>query len=121
MFKTSLETPEAEIARLAESPVGSQNHGLSQMPVRIPVPVQDLLIELPSFGDEPHRRIVVVPMTSHRLSGQEPGERPFRRYNRSWDCIVVASSHPSYPVGGYRISVPEYQLVRGEQRAVTFD
>lgn len=121
MFKTSIETPEAEIARLAENPVGSQNHGLSQMPVKIPVPIQDLLIELPSFGDEQQHRIVVVPMTSHRLSGQEPGERPFRRYNRSWDCIVVASSHPSYPVGGYRISVPEYQLVRGTQCTLALD
>lgn len=118
MFKTSLETPEAEIARLADSPIGSQNYGLSQIPVNILLPVQDLLIELPSFSDEPQHQIVVVPMTSHRLSGQEPGERPFRRYNRSWDCIVVASSHPSYPVGGHRISVPEYQLVRGTQHTL---
>lgn len=31
----------------------------------------------------------------------------------SWDCVVVAEKHPSYPVGGYHLSIPGKQLVDG--------
>lgn len=120
MFKTLLEAPEVEAARLAQSPAGSTNHALSQLPVNIHQFVQDLLIELPSFEGDPRHTMVVVPSESHKLSGsQDPAVKPMRRYPRSWDCIVVASNHPSYPVGGHRITVPECQLVRGTLRTLT--
>jgi hypothetical protein len=118
-FKTMFEAPEVEAARLAQSPVGSRNHALSQIPVNIKQSLQDLMIELPHFEDEPRHTIVVVPVESHRHSTTDPTAQPRRRYNSSWTCIVVASDHPSYPVGSYRISLPEYQLVRGTHRTLT--
>jgi hypothetical protein len=120
MFKTLIETPEAEVARLAQAPVGSTSHALSLMPVNIRGNVQDLLIELPSLAGDPQHTIVVVPTESHRYSrGAESETLPRRRYDCTWTCIVVASDHPSYPVQGYRISVPEHQLVRGTLRTLT--
>lgn len=121
MFKTIFEAPEVEAARLAQSPVGSTNHALSQLPVNIHQHIQDLMIELPLFRDEPRRTIVVVPIESYRYPSQETDTEtlPRRRYNSSWTCIVVSSDHPSYPVGGYRIVMPEYQLVRGTLRTLT--
>lgn len=112
------ETEEAEAARLAESPVGSTNHRLSTMPIQILANVQDMLIELPRFGDKPDHTIVVVPIDSHPFSGADAEERPRRRYQITWTCAVIASDHPSYPVGGYRVSIPEYELRRGVQRTL---
>lgn len=117
-FKTRFETAEAEAARLAQAPEGSTNHALSSMPVTIHGNIQDLLIEVPSFAGDPKHAIVVVPFESHGYGPQGDSSLPWKRYNRSWDCIVVASDHPSYPVGGYRISMPEYQLRRGTQRTL---
>ena len=116
-FKSSpsLETPEAEAARLAQSPEGSTNHALSSMPVNIHGSIQDLMIEPPSFAGDPEHTIVVVPFESYHHGGTT---LPRRRYNASWTCIVVASDHPSYPVGGYRIVLPEYQLRRGTLRTL---
>jgi hypothetical protein len=117
-FKTSstLETPEAEAARLAQSPEGSTNHALSSMPVRIHGDIRDLMIEPPSFAGDPAHTVVVVPFESYHHGGPDGATLPRRRYNDSWTCIVVASDHPSYPVGGYRIVLPEYQLRRGTLR-----
>jgi hypothetical protein len=118
-FKTLFETPEAEAARLAQSPVGSTNHALSSMSVNIRQHVQDLMIELPSFEGDPKHTIVVVPFESHRYSAEDDTTLPRRRYNNGWSCIVIASDHPSYPVGGHRVSLPEYQLRRGTLRTLT--
>lgn len=30
-----------------------------------------------------------------------------------WRCLVVASTHPSYPVGGYDLSIHERELASG--------
>jgi hypothetical protein len=118
MFKSSFETPEAEAVRLAQSPEGSTNHALSAMPVNIHGNIQDLLIEVPSFVDDPKHTIVVVPFDSYHYGGHDDPTLPRRRYNFGWSCIVVASDHPSYPVGGHRISLPEYQLRRGTLRTL---
>ena len=118
-FKSFLETPDAEALRLAESPEGSTNHALSQLPVNIKGSLQDLLIELPDL-DGDGRKLVVVPTESHRIGTHEYNNgEPRRRYQTTWTCIVVASTHPSYPVGGWRVSFPEYQLVRGTQHTIT--
>ncbi|GAP61306.1 hypothetical protein AHiyo1_49950 [Arthrobacter sp. Hiyo1] len=78
--------------------------------------MQNLLIELPDL-DGDGRKLVVVPTESHWIGTHEynSGE-PRRQYQTTWTCLVA---HPSYPVGGWPISIPEYQLVRGTQR--TFD
>lgn len=117
-FKTNFETHEAEAARLAQAPEGSTNHALSKLPVNIHQIIQDLMIELPSFGGDPKHTIVVVPFDCHPYGGKDDSTLPRRRYNRGWSCIVVVSNHPSYPVGGHRISLPEYQLVRGTRRTL---
>lgn len=117
-FKTNLETPEAEAARLAQAPEGSTNHALSSMPVTMHGNIQDLLIELPSFEGDPQHTIVVVPFDCYRYGAEDDPTLPRRRYNNGWSCIVVASDHPSYPVGGHRISLPEYQLRRGILRTL---
>ncbi|MET3172980.1 UNVERIFIED_ORG: hypothetical protein ABIB52_000808 [Arthrobacter sp. UYCu721] len=119
MFKTLIEAHEAEVTRLAQAPAGSTSHALSQLPVNIRGNVQDLLIELPSLAGDPQHTIVVVPTESHRYSrGEETETLPRRRYDSTWTCIVVASDHASYPVQGYRITVPEHQLVRGTLRTL---
>lgn len=123
-FKTRFETPEAEAARLAQSPEGSTNHALSSMPVNIHGSItESMLIQVPAFADEDPttHSYVVMPITAHPLTrGIEPELDPLprRRYNRSWDCIVVASNHPRVRVGGYRVNIPEYQLVRGTLRTL---
>jgi hypothetical protein len=124
-FKTRFETPEAEAVRLAQSPEGSTNHALSSMPVNIRGNITEgMLIQVPAFADEDPttHSYVVMPITAHPLTRwiePELDPLPRRRYNRSWDCIVVASNHPRVPVGGYRVSLPEYQLVRGTLRTLT--
>ena len=123
-FKTNMETPEAEAARLAEAPEGSINHALSSMPVNIRGIIKDgMLIQLPALpGEDPATHsYVVTPITAHPLSRwvePELDPLPRRRYNLSWDCIVVASNHPRVPVGGHRVNIPEYQLVRGTLRTL---
>ncbi|MDP9904696.1 hypothetical protein [Arthrobacter bambusae] len=117
-FKSILETDEAEAARLAESPEGSTNHVLAQLPVNIRGNVQNLLIELPDL-DGDGRKLVVVPTESHRIGTHEYARGEIRkRYQSTWTCIVVASTNPTYQVGCWPISVPEYQLVRGTQRTI---
>lgn len=117
-FKTNRETPEAEAARLAEAPEGSTNHALSSMPVNIHGNIRDLMIELPQLAGDPEHSIVVVPFDSYRYNGENEPPLPRRRYNSGWHCIVIASDHPSYPVGGHRVCLPEYQLRRGTQRTL---
>ncbi|KIA73465.1 hypothetical protein ANMWB30_23920 [Arthrobacter sp. MWB30] len=119
-FTTRREAPEAEAARLAQSPVGSLNHILSTMPVNIHGDLLEKVIELPQFNDEPAGKVIVVPIERHPYKpAEEADDLLLRRYNCSWTCIVIASSHPGYIVGGYRLSIPEHQLVRGHLR--TFD
>ncbi|MCB5280344.1 hypothetical protein [Arthrobacter sp. ES1] len=117
-FKTNLETPEAEAARLALSPEGSTNHALSSMPVSIHGRIQDLMIELPKFDGDPEHTVVVVPFYSDSYGTQEDPTLPRRRYNYGWTCIVVASDDPRCKAAGHRVSVPEYQLRRGKVRTL---
>lgn len=117
-FKTLFETPEAEAARLAQSPEGSTNHSLSSMPVNIHGRIQDLMIELPSFEGDPKHTIVVVPFYSDHYGNHEEPPLPRRRYNFGWTCIVVASDDPRCQAAGHRVSLPEYQLRRGTLRTL---
>ena len=120
-----IETPEEERARLAQSPEGSKSHELSKLPVTITSGwVQDLLIEL-SWGTQGHsHRVVVVPIVfraagAESSEGSEDSETALRRrYSGSWECAVVASDHPSYPVGGHRLAIGTAELVRGKQISV---
>lgn len=116
-----IETAEQERERLARAPEGSKSHALSQLPVTIEGWPEDLVIELPwaemGLTDEPHR-VVVVPFRyspDSRPEGETDTALPHRRHAGWWDCIVVASDHPSYPVGGHRLSIPTAELVRGKR------
>lgn len=106
-FKIYFETHEAEAARLAQSPEGSTNHALAALPVNSIGGIQDLMIELPDL-DGDGRKLVVVPTERHPIAKRDYADGELhRRYDFSWTCIVVASTHPSYPVGGWRVSFPE--------------
>lgn len=118
------ETDAEETARLAQAPAGSTNHSLSLLPVTNAHPDQYHLIELPwkqihpcsgTTGGLRHEcngghRIVVLPLK--RNPGTPDTSLP-SRHDGDWDCRIVASDHPSYPVGGYDICCPESELRRG--------
>ena len=119
MFKDTFEAPEAESARLGESPVDSINHTLSTLPVNIDGDIQDLIIQMPRMHADDLHTVIVVPFERVKPNASEieaHKDLPHKRHVGWWNCLVVASDHPSYPVGGHRISVPEAQLVRGGQR-----
>lgn len=120
-----IESPEQERERLAQAPEGSTSHSLSKLPVNITGWVQDMLIELPwaerTENGEPHLgkeyRVVVMPFEFHSDSRPNDAEEQTPRHRNSgwWGCAVVASNHPSYPTGGYRLSISTAELVRGKQ------
>ncbi|GAA4924432.1 hypothetical protein [Nesterenkonia rhizosphaerae] len=113
-----IETEEEEVARLARFPQGSTWHELSKLPVLINEPeVRHLLIELPVANSDGHR-MVVVPTVGSRATPVEGEENKLQRYGTHWECAIVASDHPRYPVQGYRISVPEAQLRRGRRLSI---
>jgi len=121
MFTSLFEAPEAEVARLAAAPVGSINHTMSLLPVKIHSFLQDLMIELPQKpgvnGPAEPYTIVVVPFLRH-ASSRDVMPAPMELHRGSWDCIVVASDHPAYHVGGHRLNVSEAELVRGTPRTL---
>lgn len=128
-FKTILdkilETPEEEVARLASAPEGSKSHWLAGLPVLLSAgSLKGLVIELPvqlsAAGHRDHR-IVVVPVENRGDSSREDHRArtgKIRRHGAWWQVIVVASDHPAYPVGGYDLTVPEAELVRGRQLTI---
>lgn len=117
------ETDAEETARLAQAPVGSISHSLSLLPVTNPHPDKHHLVELSSpmpescsdtTGGLSHKcngahRIVVLPL-NHRAGSSDTLPR---RHDGYWDCRIVSSDHPSYPVGGYDICVSASELRRG--------
>lgn len=114
-----LETEEQERARLARCPAGSTNHQLSTLPVTITECPQDVLVELPwqrPPAVEQHR-VVVVPIEYRPDSHPEQNDEtlPRKRNSGTWTCAVVASDHPSYPVGGHRIVVTTAEIARGRR------
>lgn len=118
-FKTLIETPEAEVARLAAANEGSINHELSKLQVNIRGSLLDLMIEVPHLnGRFDHTTIIVVPFHFHADQPKD-GDLPLQRHSGSWDCIVVASNDARYPVGGHRMNFSTAELVRGVQH--TFD
>lgn len=120
-FTSLFEPVEDEQVRLAQAPEGSLNHALSKLPVTIAEWPQDLLVELPWAATErsPHR-VVVVPIKYHKESGSEQREQGqlMWRHTGSWDCVVVYSDHPSYPVGGYHLSISAAEVARGQKAVI---
>jgi hypothetical protein len=121
-----IETAEQERTRLAQAPAGSRNHELSKLPVTIHQWPQDLLIELPWQATERGgQHVVVVPFEfrgESRPAGEEEAESlPRRRHSGHWACAVVASDHPSYPVGGHRLSISSAELARGTRIEIPKD
>lgn len=125
------ETDTEEITRLAQAPVGSKNHSLSLLPVTYAHPDKYHLVELPrlqaspcsktagaqklgGIGDKAHEcdgshHMVVLPF---RYDVDEPWKLP-RRHDGSWECRVIASDNPAYPVGGFDLTVSDSELRRG--------
>ncbi|UJW28809.1 hypothetical protein L3Q67_26475 [Saccharothrix sp. AJ9571] len=115
------ETEEQERARLALAPEGSMSHYLSTLPITITEWLRDLLIELPwSATERSAHRVVVVPIKfspdARRESEEEP--LPRKRHSGHWECAVVSSDHPSYPVGGHRLSIAAAELARGRKISI---
>lgn len=116
-----VETAEQEQARLAASPEGSINHSLSLLPVRIQEYPKDLLIKLPWSNVDAGERYVIVVVPVRYTPDARPTSidmtpaRPAHRHPGSWECAVVASDHPWYPVGGHRVSISGAELARGER------
>lgn len=111
------ETDEAETARLFLSPATSINGRLAQLPVTIkPPPRRGMIVELPWRRTEDeernHDRRAIVLLSQFHSRAHE-GAAPYPR-NGSWDVIVVASIHPSYPVGGYDLCVSESEVRRSQ-------
>ncbi|VEI04494.1 Uncharacterised protein [Acidipropionibacterium jensenii] len=105
-----LESHEQEVARLAAAPEGSRSHFLSGLPVQVTADPRGSLIELPAQFPE-NGRVVVVAYRQH--PDAPAGNGPRLRHHSSWDVIVVASSDPHYPVGGFDLAISEAELVRG--------
>ena len=113
------ETEDQERARLALSHPHSKSGMLAPLPVTVRHLDTGMLIELPQLrhadeddADTEDRRIIVALVTFRSgATPREPGEP--RRRDGSWHAMVVASTHPSYPVGGFDLSIGEAELRRG--------
>lgn len=120
-FRSFFETEEQERARLAQAPEGSIYHSLSTLPVTIKEWPQDLIIELPwATTERCAYRVVVVPIRFSPDSRPQGEEEPLprKRHSGAWECAVVSSDHPSYPVGGHRLSIPAAELARGTKISI---
>lgn len=113
-----VETEEQEQARLAQAPEGSIRNALSKLPVTIREWPEGLVVELPfaQTGRTAHR-VIVVPVTFSRDNLDPDPDAPAPRGRNSgwWECVVIASDHPSYPVGGYQLAIPAAEIARGRR------
>lgn len=121
------ETDAEETARLARAPEGSINHALSQLPITNPYPTTTQVLELPgtksgkcsgTAGGLSHEcdgthRIVVIPIRQvGKATNAAGGHQLPVQHTGHWACRVLASDHPSYPVGGHDLSLCESELRR---------
>lgn len=110
-----IETEAEETARLAQAPVGSDQHFWSTLPETIHDDLHGLIIELPSK----HNDRIVVTVTNIGSARSKPGDYTGpMRLDADYTCVVVASTNLSYPVGGYDITVNSAALRRGRQITV---
>lgn len=119
------ETDEQEAARLATAEPGSISHQMSALPVNVRGVLIDRIIELPPMthtqDNSAHHRLVVVPISDRNrnqgLRSQPPSatSRPIRLNTDHFECAVVYSEDPRYPVGGHRTTVHASVLVRGRE------
>lgn len=104
-----------EAARLAQAPAGSTYARLAPLPVTIEHPHRAMVVELPWAAmrpEEPNYARIIVTLVKQHLSSSHSAH-PERRHDGSWDAIVLASTHPAYPVGGYDICVATEEIRRG--------
>lgn len=108
------ETPQQEAERLAQSPKGSTNARLAPLPVTIEHPSRGMVVELPwsALHPESEKRQIVVVLDQPRAHLEPRYQQP-RRHDGSWSCIVVASTHSAYPVGGYDLIICAAEIRRG--------
>jgi hypothetical protein len=121
-----IETDEHERDRLAQAAEGSISHELSLLPVLNPFPTRGQVLEL--TRDYHGARIIVAPLnfrpgaTSGAKWINTPSEqRPSRIHDGTWSCIVLASTHESYPVGDYDLIVSVSELRRARPLALLED
>jgi len=117
-----IETDAEEALRLSQAPVGSQSHELSKLPVRVKGwPGDGRLIMLPRLGHSA-RTMIVLPLKFHRSTShaERVAAGGKHLHDGVWDCKVVQSNHPSYPVGGYDIVCSESELRRGAPVRLAF-
>ncbi|HEU5223016.1 MAG TPA: hypothetical protein VFU07_04970 [Candidatus Lumbricidophila sp.] len=116
VFASIMETEAEEVARLATAPAGSINHGISSLPVAIQGNLEGRIIRLPEVPFANGGSVVVVvptERTDHPTNRTADGRRHL--HDGWWKCVVVYSNNRSYPVGGYQLSIPTAELVRGTQ------
>lgn len=111
-----IETEAQERQRLALAPEGSLNRFLSSLPETITAWPEGLVVELPQQFPE-NGVIVVVPVAYSPETKDEGAEEatPRHRHGGWWTCVVVHSTHASYPVGGHKLSIPGAEIHRGRQ------
>lgn len=107
------ETDAQETARLAAAPEGSINHELSSLPIRNRFIDKGMLLTLPALNGSTHTITVAVVSNKGSFTPAEAREFP-RQRDSMFHCMVVASDHPSYPVGGHDLACSEAELRRAE-------
>ena len=107
-FPQHFETDQAETERLAAADAGSKNHELSLVPVTFrEVPTGHLL----SLPGKKHTIVLTVLEQRDRRTKGDDGRV---RHDASHVARIVASDHPSYPVGGYDIVVTDAEIRRSQ-------
>lgn len=111
------ETDAEETARLAAAPEGSINHELSSLPIRNRFIDKGMLLTLPALNGNTHT-ITVAVVSNKGSFTPSPEAREARKFpyqhNNMFHCMVVASDHPSYPVGGHDLACSEAELRRAK-------
>ncbi|MFC4225433.1 hypothetical protein [Lysinibacter cavernae] len=111
-----IETEEQERRRLAQAPAGSDSHFWSTLPETVKDWPEGFIVKLPSRHNH---KIAVIPVTFRKDTDSDKDLLPKLRNSGNWECIVVASDHLSYPVGGHRLSISATELARGERIEIT--
>ena len=107
-FPQHFETDQAETERLAAADAGSKNHELSLVPVTFREVPTGHLLSLPK-----NEHTIVITVLEQR-DRRTKGDDGYVRHDATHIARIVASDHPSYPVGGYDIVVTDAEIRRSQ-------